>query len=110
MRFRYLLLLSSCLAASCGLPAHPSQLLGTYYMVSPLAMPIGPQLDGSLQLGEDKAIYRFGSTEHSAEYTVDNDHVYLHQGDARIVFQRIGRDTLRQSNGAGFTVDYVRVP
>lgn len=64
--------------------------------------------DAALEFTADHAIYHVGSTALTADYELTADYVYVTSGTSRLGLHRLGEDTLRQTDAAGNTVNYVR--
>jgi hypothetical protein len=86
--------------------------LGTYQLVSPYPATSSwrqvPVPAAALELTADHARYHVGSTTLVADYDVTDAYVYFQSETARMGFQRVGADTLRQTDAVGTTTDYVR--
>ncbi|HEX8660213.1 MAG TPA: hypothetical protein VF690_21895 [Hymenobacter sp.] len=104
MRLTLFLLL--LLLAGCNLPDPHQDVTGLYYAASSFRNVPAPNV--SLELTPDQAIYHVGSSERPSTYTVSNGTVYMQSEAGRVGFRIISRDTLRQTDAMGNTLDYVR--
>lgn len=105
--------LSSCTSSPGDTAsAKRAAVLGTYRLVSPFPATFAwrqvPVPDAALELTPDHALFHAGSTTLSADYNVTNGYVSIKRETAQPSFQRLGTDTLRQTDATGNTANYVR--